>query len=418
MRDIWLVAWVALGVGFTFRFPFVGVLIWEWFSLMNPHREAFGFSQNLPLNMIIALATLVSWVISKEPKRIPSNPIVVVLAMFLVWMTFNSFFAFNPTWSWPFWDRTWRVLLLGFLITTMATNKARIDAVIWVAVISLLYFGVKGGLFTVLTGGTYKVLGPESTIIADNNQLALALLMAIPLVEYLRSNTSFKPLSWLLASTMIFTAISIIGSYSRGAYIAMAAIALMAWFKARRKFAFLGILVVAGVAIYHFTPQEIIDRAASIQSADSDASFHGRWVAWQVAIKYATDHFPLGGFLRPPAEWNLQLLLSFGRIARRPQHLFPGPGRTRVDRPGSLCCPNLLFVWNLLAVGQDATAAFDQLGPQAFRHDTNQLVCIHGWRRRIEHGLLRPFHHPGLPHPANGPALPTCFNQAGGISRE
>jgi len=300
MRDIWLVAWVALGVGFTFRFPFVGVLIWEWFSLMNPHREAFGFSQNLPLNMIIALATLVSWVISKEPKRMPSNPIVVVLAMFLVWMTFNSFFAFNPTWSWPFWDRTWRVLLLGFLITTMATNKARIDAVIWVAVISLLYFGVKGGLFTVLTGGTYKVLGPESTIIADNNQLALALLMAIPLVEYLRSNTSFKPLSWLLASTMIFTAISIIGSYSRGAYIAMAAIALMAWFKARRKFAFLAILVVAGVAIYHFTPQEIIDRAASIQSADSDASFHGRWVAWQVAIKYATDHFPLGaGFYGP-----------------------------------------------------------------------------------------------------------------------
>jgi hypothetical protein len=32
MRDYWLVAWVALGLGFTFRFPFVGVLIWELFG--------------------------------------------------------------------------------------------------------------------------------------------------------------------------------------------------------------------------------------------------------------------------------------------------------------------------------------------------------------------------------------------------
>jgi len=300
MRDIWLVAWVTLGLGFTFRFPFVGVLIWEWFSLMNPHREAFGFSQSLPLNLIIALVTIVSWGISKEPKRIPPSSIIVLLALFLIWTTFNSFFAFFPAWSWQFWDRTWRILILGFVIAGMATNKTRIDALIWVAVISLLYYGVKGGVFTIETGGVYKVLGPDGTIIGDNNQLALALLMTMPLVEYLRTSVSFKPLSWLLGGTMVFTAIAIIGSYSRGAYIAMAAIALLALLTARRKFVFLAVLAVAAAAIYHFTPQEIIDRAATIQSADSDASFHGRWVAWQVAIKYATDHFPFGaGFYGP-----------------------------------------------------------------------------------------------------------------------
>jgi probable O-glycosylation ligase (exosortase A-associated) len=182
----------------------------------------------------------------------------------------------------------------------MATNKTRIDALIWVAVISLLYYGVKGGVFTIETGGVYKVLGPDGTIIGDNNQLALALLMTMPLIEYLRTSVSFKPLSWLLGATMVFTGIAIIGSYSRGAYIAMAAIAILALLTARRKFVFLAVLAVAVVAIYHFTPQEIIDRAATIQSADSDASFHGRWVAWQVAIAYATDHFPFGaGFYGP-----------------------------------------------------------------------------------------------------------------------
>ena len=67
----------------------------------------------------------------------------------------------------------------------MATNRTRIDALIWVAVISLLYYGIKGGVFTIETGGVYKVLGPDGTIIGDNNQLALALLMTIPLVERL-----------------------------------------------------------------------------------------------------------------------------------------------------------------------------------------------------------------------------------------
>ena len=54
MRDLFLVAVVAISLGFTLRFPFVGVLIWEWFALMNPHQEAFGFARSLPLNLIVA----------------------------------------------------------------------------------------------------------------------------------------------------------------------------------------------------------------------------------------------------------------------------------------------------------------------------------------------------------------------------
>ena len=303
MRDIWLVAWVLLGLGFTFRFPFVGVLIWEWFALMSPHMEAFGFSQSLPLNFIVAAGTVLAWLISKEPKRIPPHAIIVLLAIFLAWTTFNSFFAYDPAWSWKYWDRTWRILFFGFVVAGLATNKVRIEALIWVAVISLLYYGVKGGVFTIQTGGAYKVFGPESSIIGDNNQLALALLMVLPLVEYFRSSVSYKPLSWLLAGCMVFTVIAIIGSYSRGAYIAMAALALLAWLKSRRKLTFLLILLVAAAAIYQFSPQEVVDRAASIKSADSDASFHGRWVAWQVATRYAIDHFPFGaGFYGPQLD--------------------------------------------------------------------------------------------------------------------
>src|SRR5215469_15574149 len=159
MRDIVLVISVIIGLGFTLRYPFVGVLLWEWFSLMQPHEEAFGFSRRLPLNFVIAIVTVGSWLLSKEPKKISLHPITILLITFLGWTTFNSFFAFDPTWSWPYWDRTWKIFLLGFMITATATNKIRIDAVIWVAVVSLLYYGDKGGIFTIITGGHHLVLG-------------------------------------------------------------------------------------------------------------------------------------------------------------------------------------------------------------------------------------------------------------------
>jgi probable O-glycosylation ligase (exosortase A-associated) len=39
---------------------------------------------------------------------------------------------------------------------------------------------------------------------------------------------------------------------------------------------------------------------ATIQSANDDASFRGRVIAWQVAYAYAVDHFPFGaGFYGP-----------------------------------------------------------------------------------------------------------------------
>jgi probable O-glycosylation ligase (exosortase A-associated) len=163
-----------------------------------------------------------------------------------------------------------------------------------------MYYGVKGGIFTIQTGGTYKVYGPESSIIGDNNQLALALLMALPLIEYLRSTTESRILRWILAGCLAATAISVLGSYSRGAYVAMVAIAIFFLFQVRRPFLYL----IAGAAVIipalYFMPQDFWDRVNTIGSAETDSSFHGRWVAWQVAFRYAVDHFPFGaGFYGP-----------------------------------------------------------------------------------------------------------------------
>lgn len=300
MRDIFLIIAVLIGLGFTFKRPFVGLLLWEWFALMTPHMEAYGFSRSLPLNMIIAVVTLLSWLASDEPKRIAPHKITVLLLIFLGWMTFNSFFAFNPDFSWPYWDRIWRIFAFGFAVSAMATNRVRIEALLWCASISLMYYGVKGGIFTLMTGGSYRVYGPEGTIIGDNNQLALALLMVLPFVEYLRSTVASKWLSRLLMACMGFMAISVLGSYSRGALIAMALLVLIAVLQSRRKILYLFVIGCFAILALSLMPPEFFDRMNTIKSADSDSSFLGRWMAWKVALFYATDHLPFGaGFYAP-----------------------------------------------------------------------------------------------------------------------
>jgi putative inorganic carbon (HCO3(-)) transporter len=312
MRDIFLVIAVVIGLGFTIKRPFVGLLLWEWFSIMSPHQEAFGFSRSLPLNLIIAVVTLLSWFFSNEPKRIAPHKVTVLLAIFLVWITFNSFFAFSPDYSWPFWDRTWRIFAFGFVVSGLATNRIRIEALLWCASISLMYYGVKGGIFTLATGGSYRVYGPENTIIADNNQLALALLMVLPLIEYLRSTVTSKWLSRLLLVCMGCMTISVLGSYSRGAYIALAMLAFIAVMQSKRKVVFLVVIGCFAFIALSLMPPEFFDRINTIKSADSDSSFLGRWMAWRVAAFYAVDHFPFGaGFYAP----------QLGEIFH---HYFPG----------------------------------------------------------------------------------------------
>ena len=43
-------------------------------------------------------------------------------------------------------------------------------------------------VFTVLTGGIYRLQGPSGSFIADNNQFDMALLLTMPLVRYLNGD--------------------------------------------------------------------------------------------------------------------------------------------------------------------------------------------------------------------------------------
>ena len=307
MRDFFLVAIIAINLIIALRYPFAGVLTWVWFTCMQPHQEAYSFAQTAPLNLVIAAVTLGALLFSRERKLPRADASALLMFLFVAWTTINMFFAVDPSYSWYYWNLTWKTVLLGGVVMTLTTNRVRAYALIWVVVISLLYYGIKGGIFTVITGGHNHVLGPPNTMIGDNNQLALALLMILPLANFLRTQAGDSRVRLGLTVSMVLVLFAILGSYSRGAFLALGALAVAAWLRSRNKLIYLVIVAVIVVPALKFMPHEYFERLNTIQSADQDDSFMGRVMAWEVAYDYARDHFPFGdGFYesQQPAVFN------------------------------------------------------------------------------------------------------------------
>ncbi len=294
MRDLILTATIGGLLPVILRYPACGVLTWAWFSLLSPHEQVYGFASGKPFGLAIALATIGGWLISRERKRWTPDVAPWLMLLFLAWITFNSFFAPFPDWSWPLWNRTLRIFVYVFLVFILITNKARIHAMIWVGVVAIGYFGVKGGAFTLLKGGAYIVYGPPDTILGDNNQLALAVVMSIPLVNYLRLQTRARAVRIGLAAAFALQVLMVFGSYSRGAVIALGITLTMFWWRSPRKviYGVAAVVVVAGAL--SVMPDSFYERMSTIRDASQDASFQGRVTAWHVATDYAVDHFPFG----------------------------------------------------------------------------------------------------------------------------
>ncbi len=295
MRDLAILAVVFGTIPIIFLRPHIGILIWCWIAYMNPHRLGWGIAQHLPIAFVIALVTLMAWVISREPKKFPLHPITILLVILSIWISITTVFAVAPDAAFAKWDRSIKILFATFMTIVMIQSRERILALIWIIVASIGFYGVKGGIFTILGGGQNRVWGPSESFIADNNTLALALIMALPLMRFLQMQSELRWVRFGLGGVMALTAISIIGSHSRGAFVAGVALLSVLFIRSRQR---LGIAMVGLAAIVFavvVAPDQWVERMESIQNYEQDESAIGRFQAWEFAVDVAMMRPITGG---------------------------------------------------------------------------------------------------------------------------
>ena len=141
--------------------------------------------------------------------------------------------------------------------------------------------------------------GPAESFISDNNALALATIMSIPLWAYLYTLHDKKWIRGLCIAAIALSAASVLGSHSRGGFLAIAAMAAFLWLKGKNKL-ILGIALVAiGTLLLALMPQEWEDRMRSISEYKEDASAQGRIQTWTMLFRLALDRPFVGGGFEP-----------------------------------------------------------------------------------------------------------------------
>lgn len=296
MRDLALAAIVFGLLPFCLKRPFWGVLMLTWLGYMNPHRLCYGFMLSFPIVQVTAIVTLIGLLVSKEPKRLVWSREITVLAVFVAWMGITTTQAYYPDAAFDQYVKIIKVQVLTFMTLLTLTSPERIRAFIWVIVLSVGFFGFKGGVFTILHGGSYQVYGPDGSFISGNNELALALVMTIPLMRYLQLTEERRIVRLGLTLLMLLSAISAIGSQSRGALLALSIVGFMFWLKGRNKLGVALLTLVAAAAVAAIMPDAWYERMSTIRTYDEDNSALGRINAWYMAFNMASHRFFGGGF--------------------------------------------------------------------------------------------------------------------------
>ncbi len=297
MRDFLLLGVVAALLALALRRPFVGVLAWAWFSIMTPHQIAYDV-YGVPLNLVIAAVTLFAYVFSGEAMKFRMDPVIALILALAGWLMISQLFSLNPENSAPQTDRFLKTLLFILLCAQMATSKLRIHALIWVLVAGIGFFAAKGALFTIFTLGEFRVQGLADTIIEDNNHFGIATATILPLILYLRSQAKTAWLRHGLAACLVLSILAILGTHSRGGFIALALFGIVMWARSHHKFALAAAAFAVLAPAIAFMPAKWTDRMTTITSATDDKSFMGRVDAWVINTKLGVAHPITGAGLR------------------------------------------------------------------------------------------------------------------------
>lgn len=292
--------------------PFIGILLWDWISHMNPHKQTYGFAMFFPFLDFVAALTIGGLLISKDKKSLPAHPIVAIILIYFVWVTFTTIVGFEPGYSVEKYIYVFKVLLFAFVAMMVMQSPNRLRAFVFVMAASLAYIGIKGGLFTIMTGGSGRVQGAGG-MMEDNNQLAMAMSMLLPLSVYFVQHPPFKILKWPFAGATVAIMLSIVGTQSRGGFVALAAVLAMLLLKTKHKFKLIVVLAPLVVGGLYFMPDSWKNRMQSTENATEDSSFRGRVVMWRFSSNVADDNPIEGG------GYNVFYI-------RRAQELYMPPG--------------------------------------------------------------------------------------------
>jgi putative inorganic carbon (HCO3(-)) transporter len=229
---------------------------------------------------------------TRDKVQLPRSGVVYMLIAFVSWMVITTVFAMYPGDSLTQLEKVLKIQLMTLVALAVLHEKQHIQMFIWINAFSIGFFGFKGGLYTIATAGGGRVWGPGG-FIGGNNEIGLAMLVVIPLLYYLYLSTTRRWIRYGLIVTMVLSAIAVLGTQSRGAFLAIIGMAGFLWWRSPRKLLPGVAIVLAGVLALAVMSDAFVARMETIKTYQEDSSAMGRLYAWATAVNVANSR-PFG----------------------------------------------------------------------------------------------------------------------------
>ncbi len=290
---------------------------------MNPQRFTWGLAYSMPFAEFVALATLAGLLFTKERYSIPRTLQSLFLAA--LWLVFfaSTLFAVYQTDAWPELQKISKILFMTLITIKLIQSPKKLELLIWVITLSLGFYGIKGGLFSLRSGMQSQVLGPEYTFISGNTEIGLALNMLLPFCLLLRKTCRRWYLRHFFVAMFALSIIAILGTYSRGALLGLVVVLVAIFLQRRGKGLALVLILFTVTFALSFAPQQWFSRMNTIATYEQDSSAMGRINAWKFAINLALDKPFLGaGFRAFQPEMYMTYLPSVAQRSTDAHNIF------------------------------------------------------------------------------------------------
>ena len=296
MRTILIFAILIPGVIAACTNRFAGLLLYLWFALFRPQEWMWFDVTSWRLSLVLGLLLVVPSIATGILPNV-THPLTIGSVFFLGCALLGQMNAFNPATGWMWLDFLTRLLVVSLLAVTLINNQRRYFLALLVIACSFGFHAAKAGLAVLLGLGAVRFSAGLAGAFSDNNGYAVGMAMIAPLLVCCGQNFDRRALRIGFYVLGVFCIFGVIGTFSRGGFLAMAAGAVTFALLQRRRVLALIVLAMLAVPVSYFVAMnpEYEDRLQSIRTYDevSDESAMGRLHFWNIATKMARD-YPLG----------------------------------------------------------------------------------------------------------------------------
>jgi probable O-glycosylation ligase (exosortase A-associated) len=294
----------ALCVMSPFR-PILGLYGYYWFAMMRP--DILSWAGPNRYSLLIAVVALFSNSI-RILRNLPLlilNPILRNLVLFFLTVTISVIAAVDASLCWDRYLLFSRMFLMALIIPLVIETREELRWFFLVVAGSLGLLGSKFGLWGLLRGGVVVTQG-YGAMLSDNNTMALAFAMAIPLCWFSRRLVPWKWARLGFLAAAICCAAAVIFTHSRGGILAVGIGLLAVLMCERRKMLAIGVLALGVALVSYLVWDTLTTRMSTLEDPMKDASARNRILMLKAAPKLWMDYPFFGvGF----TEANQQRLL-------------------------------------------------------------------------------------------------------------